>query len=76
MVDQFNKPSQPSDSASLSYRDAGVEDVAVNLGLEDIAEEAITSLGQDYAAVVAAQSRALAKLSHEIVAAIHTASQK
>lgn len=30
-----------------------VEDVAVNLGLEDVAEQAITDLGQDYAAVVA-----------------------
>ena len=32
--------------------------------------------GSDYAALVAAQSRALAKLSQEIVAAIHAASQK
>ena len=32
--------------------------------------------GSDYAAVVAAQSRALAKLSQEIVAAIHAAGQK
>ena len=30
-----------------------VEDVAVNLGMEEIAEQAITALGQDYAAVVA-----------------------
>jgi hypothetical protein len=32
--------------------------------------------GSDYAALVAAQSRALTKLSQEIVAAIHAASQK
>lgn len=30
-----------------------IEDVAVNLGLEAVAEEALTELGQDYAAVVA-----------------------
>ena len=30
-----------------------IEDVAVNLGFEEIAEKAITALGQDYAAVVA-----------------------
>ncbi|MEE4188217.1 MAG: glycogen/starch/alpha-glucan family phosphorylase, partial [Roseobacter sp.] len=30
-----------------------IEDVAVNLGLEEVAEEAIGALGQDYAAVVA-----------------------
>ena len=30
-----------------------IEDVAVNLGLEEVAEQAITALGQDYASVVA-----------------------